>query len=212
MDAKGVRVRRGLAHFGAELRARVRGCRTLIESGMNDSMAAFVALLRAINVGGTGKLAMADLVKLCEKAGFSGAKTYIQSGNVVFRSSATEAEIKAALERALAVKLGKPVGVLLRRAAELDRVLAQNPFKEAPPNRVIVMFLDQAPPKNAVAGVKSPGGEELVLHGRELYIHFPEGQGASKLKVPFAGVGTGRNINTVTKLAAMAHAMTESAG
>jgi uncharacterized protein (DUF1697 family) len=173
-------------------------------------MAAFVALLRAINVGGTGKLAMADLVKLCEKVGFSGAKTYIQSGNVVFESRGSEAKVKAAFERALAAKLGKPVGVFLRSAAELEQVLARNPFKQAAPNRVIVMFLDKAPPKNAVAEVIPPGGEELVLHGRELYIHFPNGQGASKLKVPLASVATGRNINTVTKLAALAHALTRS--
>jgi uncharacterized protein (DUF1697 family) len=169
-------------------------------------MAAFVALLRAINVGGTGKLTMADLVKLCEKAGFSGVRTYIQSGNVVFDSSATEARVKATLEKALAVKLGKPVGVFVRRAADLERVVADNPFRTAPPNRVIVVFLDEAPPKAALAAVTPPTGERLALHGRELYIHYPEGQGVSKLKVPFASAGTGRNINTVTRLAAMAAA------
>jgi uncharacterized protein (DUF1697 family) len=167
-------------------------------------MAAFVALLRAVNVGGTGKLAMADLVKLCEKAGFKAVKTYIQSGNVVFDSSAGEARVKAALEKALAAKLGKPVGVLLRSGAELDRVLAHNPFKQEPANRVIVLFLDKAPEADALAGVKAPGGEELVLRGRELYIHYPDGQGVSKLKVPLAKVGTGRNLNTVAKLAEMA--------
>lgn len=167
-------------------------------------MATFIALLRAINVGGTGKLAMADLVKLCEDARFSAVKTYIQSGNVVFDSSASGAEVKAALERALATKLGKPVGVLLRSPAELDRVIARNPFENAPPNRVIVMFLEDAPPKHAVADLKPPGGESLVLHGRELYIHYPHGQGRSKLKVPFASAGTGRNMNTVAKLAAIA--------
>jgi uncharacterized protein (DUF1697 family) len=170
-------------------------------------MAVFVALLRAINVGGTGKLAMADLVKLCADAGFTGATTYIQSGNVVFRSRANEAKVKTALERALAVKLGKPVGVLVRSAAELDQVVADNPFGDAPPNRIIVSFLDEAPPRAALAGVTSPGGEQLVLHGRELYIHYPHGQGPSKFKVPFAAVSTGRNLNTVTKLAAMARAL-----
>ncbi len=168
-------------------------------------MTAFVALLRAINVGGTGKLAMTDLVKLCERAGLSGARTYIQSGNVVFHSSASEAKVKTLLEQALAAKLGKPVGVMLRRAAELDQVLANNPFKQAPPNRVIVMFLDTAPPKQAIAAVQPPAGEELVLRGRELYISYPDGQGASTLKVPFANIGTGRNLNTVSKLAALAH-------
>lgn len=170
------------------------------------SMAAFVALLRAVNVGGTGKLAMADLVTLCEKAGFKRVKTYIQSGNVVFESSASEARIKAALEKALAIKVGKPVGVLVRSGAELDRVLAGNPFKKAPPNRVIVLFLDEAPEADVLEGVKAPGGEELVLRGRELYIHYPVGQGVSKLKVPLAKVGTGRNLNTVARLAEMARA------
>ena len=169
-------------------------------------MATFVALLRAINVGGTGKLTMADLVKLCEKAGFSGVRTYIQSGNVVFESRATEAKVTATLEKAVAMKVGKPVGVFVRGAAELDQVLADNPFRDAPPNRVIVVFLDEAPPKAALAAVNTPGGEKLVLRGRELYIHYPDGQGVSKLKVPFASAGTGRNINTVTKLAAMAQA------
>ena len=171
-------------------------------------MTTFVALLRAINVGGAGSLAMADLVKLCGDIGFSNAATYIQSGNVVFDSRASEAEVKAVLERELSAKLGKPVGVLLRRAEELDRVLEENPFQTAPPNRVVVMFLDEAPPGDAVAGVRPLGGEELVLRDRELYVHFPDGQGRSKLKVPFAEVGTSRNMNTVTKLALMARART----
>lgn len=164
----------------------------------------FIALLRAVNVGGTGKLAMTDLVKLCERAGFTDVKTYVQSGNVVFGSRAGEAKVKATLEKALAAKLGKPVGVILRDAAALTRVLADNPFKSAPPNRVIVMFYDEPLPADAVAGVNAPGGEQLELHGRELYIHYAEGQGVSKLKVPLASRGTGRNLNTVAKLAAMA--------
>lgn len=164
-------------------------------------------LLRAINVGGTGKLAMADLVKLCEQAGFSDAKTYIQSGNVVFKSSASEADVKRVLEQAVTAKLGKAAAVLVRTASQLTRVLANNPFKSAPPNRVLVLFLDKAPPKSSVAHVEPPGGEELVLKGRELYLHFPNGMGRSRLKVPLAGVGTTRNVNTVAKLAAMARAL-----
>ncbi|MBA3462955.1 MAG: DUF1697 domain-containing protein [Deltaproteobacteria bacterium] len=170
-------------------------------------MGTFVAFLRAINVGGTGILPMADLVKLCEKARFTHVQTYIQSGNVLFTSRSGASTVKATLEKALAVKLGKPVGVHLRTSVELDALLAANPFSAAAPNRVIVMFLDAAPTKDVLAAVKRPGGEELAVRGRELFIHYPEGQGASKLKVPFADVGTGRNINTVTKLAAMAHAL-----
>jgi uncharacterized protein (DUF1697 family) len=167
-------------------------------------MPTFVALLRAINVGGTGKLLMTDLVKLCEKADFTDVRTYIQSGNVVFAAKGTEAKVQATLEKALAAKLGKPVGVFLRTAAQLATVLADNPFTAAPTNRVIVYFLADTPPKDALASVKTPGGEQLALHGREVYIHYPVGLGVSKLKVPFTSVGTGRNLNTIAKLAAMA--------
>ncbi len=170
-------------------------------------MAEFVALLRAVNVGGTGKLAMADLVTMCEQAGFTGVKTYIQSGNVVFRSRAGEASVQANLERALAAKLGKPVAVFVRRAAELDQVLADNPFKAAPPSRVMVVFLAKAPPVDTLAAVQASAGEQVALGARELYIWYPDGQGTSKLKVPGMAAGTARNINTVTKLAAMAHAV-----
>ena len=168
-------------------------------------MASFVALLRAINVGGTGILSMSDLRDLCETAGFRQVRTYIQSGNVVFTSSLSEAKVKAKLERALAAKLGKPVGVLLRSGAELDAVQNQNPFSAAPPNRVIVLFLDESPPKTALAKLLIPGREEVVLRGREVFIHYPDGQGRSKLKLPFAKDGTGRNLNTIAKLALMAH-------
>lgn len=167
-------------------------------------MASFVALLRAINVGGTGKLSMADLRTLCETEGFRQVRTYIQSGNVVFTSSLAEAKIQSKLEKALAAKLGKPVGVLLRSGAELAKVLKQNPFKTPPPNRVMVLFLDEAPAKTALNGVVSTGGEELKLQGREIFIHYPEGQGTSKLKLPLFKAGTARNLNTVAKLAEMA--------
>jgi uncharacterized protein (DUF1697 family) len=167
-------------------------------------MAGFVALLRAINVGGTGKLGMADLRRLCEKEGFRDVSTYIQSGNVVFTSELSEAKVKAKLEKALARKLGKSVGVLLRSAAELRKLLSKNPFKSAPTNRVLVLFLEHAPAKGALSGVVSPGGEELKLQGRDLFIYYPDGQGKSKLKLPFFKSGTARNLNTIAKLAEMA--------
>ena len=167
-------------------------------------MAIYVALLRAVNVGGTGKLAMKDLCVLCDEAGFDGARTYIQSGNVVFGSRLTEPGVKAKLEKILARKMGKPVGVLLRSGAELDSVLKRNPFKKLPGNRVLVLFLDEAPARDALAGLKIPGREEVKLDGREVFVYYPDGMGQSKLRIPFAATGTGRNVNTVEKLAAMA--------
>jgi uncharacterized protein (DUF1697 family) len=167
-------------------------------------MAAYVALLRAVNVGGTGKLPMSDLKELCEKAGCSKVRTYIASGNVVFESRMTEAQVKTALETALAAYAGKPVGVLIRTAAEMSEVLASNPFPDAPPNRTVAIFLGESPPSDALERIIGRDGEEVQLGKREFYVRYDENMGRSKLKIPDAKAGTARNINTVSKLADMA--------
>lgn len=164
----------------------------------------YIALLRAVNVGGTGKLPMADLRAMCESAGFQDVRTYIASGNVVLRSTSTAAQVKATLETSLARYAGKPVGVLLRTAAEMAAVLAANPFPKAAPNRVVAIFLDNAPPADTLATLSHRNGEEVVLGRRELYVHYGDGMADSKLKIPAAKSGTGRNMNTVSRLAAMA--------
>jgi uncharacterized protein (DUF1697 family) len=173
-------------------------------------MTAFVALLRAVNVGGTGKVPMTALRALCEQAGCTAVTTYIQSGNVVFTSKLAEPKVKAKLERALAAHMGKPVPVLVRSAAEMDECLARNPFHEHPGNRVIVFFLDDAPPRNALSALVAPDGEEAALGRREIYVHYPNGQGRSKLKLPAIALGTGRNMNTVAKLTEMAKGLGSS--
>ena len=167
-------------------------------------MAAYVALLRAVNVGGTGKLPMSDLKGLCEEAGFGKVRTYIASGNVVFESRETESQIKAALESALVAYAGKPVGVLVRTAAEMAQVLAGNPFPEAPSNRTVAIFLDGPPPADTLERISGVDDEEVRLGQREIYVHYGENMGRSKLKIPAAKEGTARNINTVAKLTAMA--------
>ena len=171
-------------------------------------MTVYVALLRAINVGGTGKLPMKDLAALCTDLGFGEVRTYIQSGNVVFTSRKAEEAVRKALEAALAMALGKPADVVVRSAAEMAAVLAGNPFAKAPPAKVGVAFLNGHLPKAALKEVVIPGQEEVALGRREAYIHFPDGMGRSKLKLPKAwGPATVRNINTVAKLAAMAGEM-----
>ena len=170
-------------------------------------MTAFIALLRAVNVGGTGKLPMTELKAMCENAGFAKVRTYIASGNVVFESNLTEAKVKALLEKSLADYAGKPVGVMVRTGAEMAAVLAANPFRHTPPNRTVAIFLDDAPPADSLKGVVAPDGEEVALGTREIYVHYPQGQGTSKLKLPAAKRGTARNINTVAKLAQMAAAL-----
>jgi uncharacterized protein (DUF1697 family) len=164
----------------------------------------FVALLRAVNVGGTGKLPMSDLKAICEELGFGAVRTYIASGNVVFTSRKSEAAVKAALEKHLAAYAGKPVGVLVRSAAEMAQVAADNPFPKMAPNRTMAVFLDRAPPADTLAGLRGQKDEEVRLGRREIYIHYGEGMAKSKLVIPAAKTGTARNMNTVAVLARMA--------
>ena len=169
-------------------------------------MPTYVALLRAVNVGGTGKLPMADLKRLCEAAGFHDARTYIASGNVLFTSDLAEPEVKAALESQLRAYAGKPVPVAVRTAAELRQVLLANPFPDDPPNRTVAVFLDAPPPADALARATGLAGEALGLGAREVYIAYrtQDGMRDSKLKLPAAKDGTARNMNTVATLARMA--------
>jgi uncharacterized protein (DUF1697 family) len=167
-------------------------------------MGSFVALLRAVNVGGTGKLPMSDLKAMCEELGFGGVRTYIASGNVVFISRKSEAAVKSALEKRLATYAGKPVGVLVRSAAELAEVAADNPFPKAAPNRTMAVFLDCAPLADTLANVRGQKDEQIKLGRREIYVHYGEGMAKSKLVIPAARLGTARNMNTVATLAKMA--------
>ncbi len=170
-------------------------------------MTAFVALLRAVNVGGTGLLPMTELKAMAEAAGFTQVKTYIASGNLMFRSDRDEAAVKAALDARLAAYAGKPVGVLARTADEIADVLAANPFPDRPAKYTVAIFLDQPPPADAVARVTGQADEEIRLGRREIYVHYGAGMGRSKLRIPAAQAGTARNMNTVAKLAEMAAAL-----
>jgi uncharacterized protein (DUF1697 family) len=166
-------------------------------------MRVFVALLRAVNVGGTGKLPMSDLKVMCDELGFIRARTYIASGNVVFESDLTEPELKAALEARLHAYAGKPVGVLVRNHAEMTAVEAGNPFSDKPANRVVTIFLDSPPPADFDAKVTGRKDEATAAGAREIYVHYGDGMASTRLKIPAAMTGTARNMNTVRILAAM---------
>jgi uncharacterized protein (DUF1697 family) len=167
-------------------------------------LSVYIALLRAVNVGGTGKMPMADLKILCEDAGFVDVRTYIASGNVVFKSALSASHIKAALEAKLTAYAGKPIGVIVRTVPEMAAVLAGNPFPNAAPNRVVAIFLDAAPPADALTKATGKKAEECVLGLREIYVHYGDGMADSKLKIPSAAASTARNMNTIAKVIALA--------
>jgi uncharacterized protein (DUF1697 family) len=166
-------------------------------------MTSYVALIRAVNVGGR-QLKMADLRRIAEELKLGAPRTYIASGNLVFTSTKSERALKSALEKALGDHWGVPVDVLIRTAAEIVDAVKANPFGEEPGNRVAAIFLDEPPPAEALDAAKGVADERMAMGAREIYVHYPSGMGQSKLRLPAAASGTARNMNTVTKLAEMA--------
>ena len=164
----------------------------------------FAALLRGVNVGGHGKLPMPELVKTFESLGHTDVRSYIQSGNVAFRSTVAEAgRVSTALEQAIAEQFGLETRVLLRTHAELETIAARSPFDAA----VHVVFLDCSPKAAAVAALdpdRSPG-DRFEVSGSEIYLSLASGAGRTKLTLDWLErrlrvAGTQRNWNTVLKL------------
>jgi uncharacterized protein (DUF1697 family) len=163
-------------------------------------MTAYVALLRAVNVGGR-QLKMEDLKRVAGEVGVESPKTFIASGNLLFTSNKAEAVVKKQLEKALTDHMGKPVELMVRTAQELAETVKTNPFEKEPGNRVAAIFFDEAPAADAIKAAKNVANERLAPGKREIYVHYPDGQGRSKLKLGTKASGTARNMNTVAKLA-----------
>jgi uncharacterized protein (DUF1697 family) len=184
----------------------------------NDSGRAsrHVALLRGINVGGKNVLPMKTLVAMFERAGARNARTYIQSGNVVFDASEkVAARIASAIETAIAKEAGLSVPVVMRSAIELEATVKANPFlaRGEAADAVLVMFLARVPDAKALATLdpqRSPG-DEFVVVGRDVHLFLPNGVGRTKLTNAWfdsklATVSTGRNWRTVLELLEMTRA------
>ena len=167
-------------------------------------MPAYIALLRAVNVGGTGKLPMAELKAMCAAEGFTKIETYIASGNVVFAAKQSASKVKALLEKRLHAYAGKPIRVIVRTPDEMAAVLKSNPFPRSAPNRTLTIFLDDPPPADALDHIRGRKDEEVRLGKQEIYVAYGAGMGVSKLKIPAARNGTARNINTIAKLIELA--------
>jgi len=160
-----------------------------------------------VNVGG-GQLRMDDLRRIAVGIGCDSPRTFIASGNLLFASDRSEAAVKRDLEAALGDHMSKPVDVMIRTAAEIGEVVAANPFAGEPANRVVAIFFDQPPAAAAVDCAKNVADERLALGKREIYVHYPHGQGRSKLRLGDNATGTARNMNSVARLAELAGEMT----
>jgi uncharacterized protein (DUF1697 family) len=177
-------------------------------------VARYVALLRSVNIGGYGRMAMNDLRQTFGSLGYDDVVTYIQSGNVLFSApSKSEDAIVEAVEHRIAHDFGDSPAVLLRTVAELRRVGSKSPYakKGADPARHHVTFLDEAPSKATLKALELPpsGKDELIVDGREVYVYTPDGYAGTKytgtlLERRLGVVSTTRNWNTVTKLCELA--------
>jgi uncharacterized protein (DUF1697 family) len=168
-------------------------------------MQTWIAFLRGINVGGNTMISMKDMVAICTQTGFENVRTWLNSGNVIFQSSLTEAELQRVLETELSKKTGKVIGVVIRSPGDLERVVTGNPFPEAVPSQVGVLLVMEPVAKDILAEFVIPGREKVVPGIREVYVHYPDGMGHSKLKWPLSlRGGTMRNITTLSKLAGLA--------
>lgn len=166
-------------------------------------MPAYVALLRAMNVAGTGKLPMADLRLMATNCGFANARTYIASGNLLFDSDLSEDAARDALTQKVDAFFGKSVPIFVRTAAELDAIAAANPFPDEKGSRLMVFFLGEAATPAMVDDARGQRGERMAIGTREIYVAYGDGIGKTKLIIPAVKAGTARNVNTVTKLATM---------
>lgn len=167
-----------------------------------------VAFLRGINVGGNTMISMKDLAAICTHIGFENVRTYLNSGNVIFESAISEAEQQRLLETALSVKTGKEIGIVIRSPGDLERVVKGNPFPDAVPSQVGVLLVPEPVAENILAEFVITGREKVVPGKREVYVHYPDGMGRSKLKWPLSlRGGTMRNINTLSKLVGLAAEM-----
>jgi len=176
----------------------------------------YVALLRGVNLGARNKVSMADLRALFADLGHEDVATYVQSGNIIFKSQITDAaKLAGEIERRIDRDLGLTITVLLRTKAQLAKVASGNPFagSESEPTKLHVTFLADAPGRARVRELEAAqsGPDEFRVVGKEIYLHTPQGYGRTKFSGGYfekqLGVAaTTRNWRTVTKLVELAAA------
>ncbi|MDQ6800384.1 MAG: DUF1697 domain-containing protein [Acidobacteriota bacterium] len=172
----------------------------------------YIALLRGINVGGNKKVAMADLLALLKRLGFDDARTLLQSGNLVFRTTRkTAAQLERQLEAEVLKTIGLETKFFVRSEEEWKAVIDANPYPneaKCDPAHLLVLFLERAPEGENLKALQAAikGRETFRAGGRHLYMVYPDGVGTSKLthaviEKKLGMRGTARNWNTVSKLA-----------
>ncbi len=170
-------------------------------------MTAYVSLLRGVNLGPDSQVPMQELKQVYVDLGFASVSTYIRSGNVVFVSDDGADAVRTQIEAAVDQRFGMAVDVVVRTHGDLVDVASRNPFPQADPARLAVVFLSAPPPAELLTRLQGSdfGSDEYVADGREIYLHLPNGFGTSKLASRMSAirgpvVGTVRNWRTLDRL------------
>jgi uncharacterized protein (DUF1697 family) len=184
-------------------------------------MAVMISMLRGVNVGGHNKIKMDALRALYDSLGLRDARTYVQSGNVIFRVAKLDVvSLTRRIQDAIERRFGFSADVILRTAAQVRDTIAGNPFARRSgidPSKLLVVFLATKPTPKATNNIlqNKATPEEILINGRELYIYFPKGMGRTKLSwmalvKSLETTGTGRNWNSVMKLLEIAESLEAS--
>lgn len=163
-------------------------------------MNTWLVFLRAVNVGGTGKLPMKDLRKICEELGFANVRTYIASGNLALESKFSKTAVQEALHDRLTAHMNKDVGILVISSKELGEIVNGSPYAQEDPSKSIAVLLPRKPSADAIDQAKHRKDEQIAIGRRALYVYYPSGMGRSRLSIPAAATGTARNLNTLRKM------------
>ncbi|MGZ7208532.1 MAG: DUF1697 domain-containing protein [Methanobacterium sp.] len=175
----------------------------------------YIALLRGINIGRKNRVKMTDLVKTLESSRFENVKTYLQSGNVIFKCNSADTEkIAEDIKRKISQTFGLSINVIVRRDEELENIINSNPFIKNPEierNKLHVTFLNEKPDKENISNLDINKGknEEFEVNDKEIYLYLPNGYARTKLtnnlwEKKFNTIATTRNWKTVNKLLELA--------
>lgn len=172
-------------------------------------MTTFVAFLRGINLGPTNKISMPSLRAMAEDLGYTDVATYINSGNLIINSTKKAATVEREISKGIKDTFGRQIDVTVRTPARLRKILAENPYPDGNPSQVTVAFLTKSPPADAKQKVAeiAQAYEPFSFAGQEVYVHYSQGLGRSKLAEKFSAIigvsSTVRNIRTIEKVLAL---------
>ena len=172
-------------------------------------MASYVAFLRGVNLGPSNKISMPALRAMAEDLGYTGVATYINSGNLIIKSAKKAAAVEREIANAILQSFGRPIDVTVRTSAQLEKILAENPYPDGNPSQVTVAFLTKMPARDAEDKVAAVAAdyEPFTFAGQQVYVNYSHGLGRSKLAERFSDIigvsSTVRNVRTVEKVLAL---------